>query len=121
MKDPSCTCERYGWPDLRHENQHCPVHYHECGCPESDPTDKSWCRYMHCPRKEKRATSWKLFVPYVVPEDEVRRLVEDAGGTFHGRQTYRTGINKAVYHFDGAWAVAGALVALDKDYEAYPR
>jgi hypothetical protein len=70
---------------------------------------------------EKYAASWRLFVPHELPEGKVRQLVEGAGGTFQGRQSYRTGIDKAVYHFEGTWAVAGTLVALDKEFEAYPR
>src|SRR5262249_33767887 len=65
----ACTCEVYPWPDCRYDNQHCPIHYPECDCPDHYPSDKLWCRFLHCPRKEKHATSWKLFVPRERSED----------------------------------------------------
>ena len=116
-----CTCEVYAWPDCRYDNQHCPKHYDECGCPETSPSDGRWCRFVRCPRKEKHATEWRLFVPEYVSEHAVRILVEKAGGTFQDKLTYCTDSKKTAYFFEGSRAVAKALLSIDKNFEACPQ
>jgi hypothetical protein len=116
-----CTCEVWAWPDCRSDNQHCSQHYLNCSCPETAPSKTHWCHFVHCPRKEKHVTQWRLFVPTEVSEAVVRGLVKDAGGTFQGHVGYRTSPNTTGYSVEGSRTVIHAILSLDDTFEAYPQ
>ncbi len=116
-----CTCEQYGWPDLRRDNSRCPIHSHDCGCDADHVSKDLWCPFVHCPRKEKLVTTWKVFVPYEIPEVTVKILIEEMGGVYLGSQTYRTDIDKACFHFDGSWEITQILLSQDERFEVYSR
>jgi hypothetical protein len=118
--DKKCTCESYLWPDCRYDNQHCPTHYRECDCPANYPSQGLWCRFVHCPRKERHATRWRLLVPDGLTEGVVKGLVEAAGGTLQDRPPARSYDNKTIYYFEGSWTVAQTLLSLGVDFEAFP-
>lgn len=118
--DKKCTCESYPWPDCRYDNQHYPTHYRECGCPAHYPSEALWCRFVHCPRKERHVTRWRLLVPDGLTEGMVKGLVEAAGGTLQYRPPARSYDNKTIFYLEGSWTVAQTLLSLGKDFETFP-
>jgi hypothetical protein len=115
-----CTCEVYAWPDCRYDNQHCPKHYQECSCPATYPAEWSWCQFVHCPRKERHVTRWRLHVPDGVSEDLVKALVAEAGGKLQDRPSARAYDNKTMFFFEGSRTVAQVILSLDRGFEAFP-